>query len=207
MSHLGMAFDYVFNDLGIEANSFGELFRRSETAHLWAKGNPSVLAGKSGTELIDDVLIETGLGTPSREALFKAERTPAYWTGWSLAYFQWLTSLSFDRILDRISLDDWMGKYHPYHEMELSKLIDDLLILFSTGDTHLQTIRKQRGFTQKELAEQSSIHLRNIQMYEQRQNDINKAQSQILASLARTLRCSMEDLLELPLITADKEDF
>jgi len=42
----------------------------------------------------------------------------------------------------------------------------------------------------------SGVSLRMIQFYEQKQNDINKAQVTVVLSLARTLGCDVEDLLE-----------
>ena len=42
----------------------------------------------------------------------------------------------------------------------------------------------------------SGVSLRSIQMYEQRNKDINKAQSESLYRLAKALGCTMEDLLE-----------
>ena len=51
-------------------------------------------------------------------------------------------------------------------------------------------------FSQRELAYRSGVGLRSIQMYEQRQKDINKAQAQTLLRLSRVLYCSMEDLME-----------
>lgn len=44
----------------------------------------------------------------------------------------------------------------------------------------------------------SGVSLRSIQMYEQRKNDIDKAQGQTLYKLAATLGCTIEDLLESP---------
>ena len=38
--------------------------------------------------------------------------------------------------------------------------------------------------------------LRMIQLYEQRQNDISKAQVNVVISLANALGCRVEDLLE-----------
>lgn len=38
--------------------------------------------------------------------------------------------------------------------------------------------------------------LRMIQLYVQKQNDINKAQAGTLLSLAKTLGCEMQDLME-----------
>ncbi len=64
------------------------------------------------------------------------------------------------------------------------------------SETNLKRIRTDYGCTQKELAEMSGVNLRSIQMYEQRNKDINKAQSDSLYRLAKALGCAMEDLLE-----------
>ena len=40
------------------------------------------------------------------------------------------------------------------------------------------------------------VGLRSIQMYEQRNKDINRAEAVSLLKLARALGCEMEDLLE-----------
>ena len=50
--------------------------------------------------------------------------------------------------------------------------------------------------TQEQVAEASGVSLRAIQQYEQRAKDINGARAMKLFSLARTLGCTMEDLLE-----------
>lgn len=64
------------------------------------------------------------------------------------------------------------------------------------SETNLKRIRLIYGCSQRELAEMSGVNLRSIQMYEQRQKDINKAQSDSLYRLAKSLGCTMEDLLE-----------
>ena len=63
-------------------------------------------------------------------------------------------------------------------------------------ETKLKCIRMAKGYSQKQLAELSGVSLRSIQMYEQRRKDINKAQSDSLYHLAKSLDCKMEDLLE-----------
>lgn len=68
------------------------------------------------------------------------------------------------------------------------------------GDSNLKRIRENRGLSQAELAEQSGVNLRNIQMYEQRVNGIDKAQANILYKLSRVLGCNVEDLLEDPMM-------
>ena len=64
------------------------------------------------------------------------------------------------------------------------------------SETNLKRIRLIYGCSQRELAEMSGVSLRSIQMYEQRNKDINKAQAESLYCLAKGLGCTMEDLLE-----------
>jgi transcriptional regulator with XRE-family HTH domain len=63
-------------------------------------------------------------------------------------------------------------------------------------DTNLKRIRNAYGCTQAELAKRSGVTLRSIQMYEQRNKDINKASAETLYRLSKVLGCSMESLLE-----------
>lgn len=51
-------------------------------------------------------------------------------------------------------------------------------------------------YTQKELSERSGVSLRSIQMYEQRNKDINKASAETIYRLSKALGCNMEDLIE-----------
>ena len=65
--------------------------------------------------------------------------------------------------------------------------------------TNLRRQREIAGLSQSELARASQVGLRSIQMYEQRVNDIDKAQAHTVYKLALALGCAMEDLLEQPL--------
>lgn len=62
--------------------------------------------------------------------------------------------------------------------------------------TRLYRQRKICGVSQKQLAEASGVGLRSIQLYEQRQKNINHAAAETLYRLAFALHCSMENLLE-----------
>lgn len=64
-------------------------------------------------------------------------------------------------------------------------------------ETNLKRIRIAAGLSQSQLATRSLVSIRNIQMYEQRQNNINKAQGDILLRLSKTLGCKIEDLFEI----------
>jgi len=62
--------------------------------------------------------------------------------------------------------------------------------------TNLKRIRRANGYSQKQLSDVSGVALRMIQLYEQKQNDINHAQGSTLLALSRSLGCTMEDLME-----------
>ncbi|MDE6816601.1 MAG: helix-turn-helix transcriptional regulator, partial [Lachnospiraceae bacterium] len=64
-------------------------------------------------------------------------------------------------------------------------------------ETNLQRIREYAGLSRRELADLSEISLRQIQLFEQRQRDINHTRAINLVKLSRALRCRCEDLLEL----------
>ena len=57
-------------------------------------------------------------------------------------------------------------------------------------------LRKEKGYTQKELAERSGVNLRTLQEYDNRAMDINRATGGTLTALSKVLGCQVEDLLE-----------
>lgn len=84
------------------------------------------------------------------------------------------------------------------HEASEDKFVDVLnqRIRLKKYATRLQVLRKNAGFSQKELAEKAEVNLRTLQQYEIRAKDINKAAAGTLAAIARVLSCRVEDLLE-----------
>ena len=86
------------------------------------------------------------------------------------------------------------------HEADISKFEETAtgIIRENLGrrETRLKAVRRMRGLTQKSLAEKSGITLRMIQLYEQRQNNINRAEAATVLFLSRALHCRMEELLE-----------
>lgn len=88
--------------------------------------------------------------------------------------------------------------YYTLHEADISKFVDivDERIREYFKDTNLKRIRTAYGCTQAALAKQANVSLRSIQMYEQRQKDINKASVETLYRIAKVLGCNVEDLIE-----------
>lgn len=86
------------------------------------------------------------------------------------------------------------------HEADERKFVEEANTFISRNQKNskakLAKIRKARGFTQAELAETAGITLRMVQLYEQRRNDINKAQVDTVLALSKALGCGIEDILE-----------
>lgn len=61
---------------------------------------------------------------------------------------------------------------------------------------NLKEIRQEKGLNQETLSEKSGVNLRMVRGYEQGEKSINKAQAITVYKLAKTLNCSMEDLIE-----------
>ena len=197
-SALGDAFDYAINTCGIPGEDFVKLFAASSVSKRMENGDPAILAGKSGIELAAEVVFETTGKQPEAMPEKHFERSREYWIGWAVCYYQWLSGRSFSEIFQVLSFDDLQNMYHTLHEADITKFADiaDERIREHFKDTNLKRIRTFFGCTQAELAKRSGVSLRSIQMYEQRNKDINKASAESLYRISKVLGCTIEDLLE-----------
>ena len=195
---LGDAFDYAVNTCGIPGESFVKLFLASTISRRMENGEPAYLAGKSGIEIVAEIVAET----MGRELICAPEehlgRSKEYWIGWAVAYYHWYSGRRYSEIFKAVTFADLQQMYYTLHEADISKFADvvDERIKLTFPDTNLKRIRTAYGCTQAELAERSSVSLRSIQMYEQRNKDINKASAETVYRLAKVLGCSVEDLIE-----------
>lgn len=198
MKNIGDMFDYAINYFGIPEDDFVAMLLTSRICHRLENGESKYLVGMSGIELAMIIIEEkTGI-EPVFDSAELFSSTPDHWCGWALCYYQWLRAISYKRILDAVSYGDIRGMYRTLHEADVSKFADaaDRIMKKKYKDTNLKRIRSARGYSQRQLADSSEVSLRSIQMYEQRNKDINKGQAETLRSLAKALGCSMESLLE-----------
>ena len=194
---LGRMLDFAVYDLNYDIGEFFDLFMASGVARRFEQGDATVLVGKSGVELVYEV--EWSLGKQSQvRPKYAVNRSPEYWAGWALAYYQWESSLRFSEILRCVPIKEIVAMYSPYHEMDIRQFVDKMneLYLLANSETNLKRLRRQAGLSQKGLAEDSGVPLRTIQQYEQRQKSINKAQVMYAVKLAKALGCEVEELLE-----------
>ena len=200
MQNLGDMVEYAVCDLGFDPDVFFGWFISSGIASKFEKGNPKYITGMSGFELAEAVLTETNVAHEKREPSFVEFKGREYWAGWILAYYQWDTGKRFEDIVkDGLTLSTVFSMY-VLHEADESKFVEAANEIIARNrenrKTKLFEIRKARGFTQQQLSKASGVSLRMIQLYEQKQNDISKAQATVVISLAKALGCEVEDLID-----------
>lgn len=200
IKNLANAFDYAINVCKLKPDWFMKLFVQSAISVQFERGNPAIISGKSGEELVRDILGAVYPNEKLPAPTFSEGRTPEYWAGWALAQYQWASAKRFKDIFERIPLSEIIAMYPTYHEMDITRFNESMDKRYSevVTETKLRKIRESRQLSQGELAKLSGVNIRSIQLYEQRVNDIDKAQAQTLYKLSRALGCSVEDLLENP---------
>ena len=119
-----------------------------------------------------------------------------YWAGWIMGYYQWYCGDSFSIINERgLAINDVIDAY-ILHEADISKFVIWADKRCSERDANqLRRLRKYWNLSQRELSERSGVSLRMIQLYEQGQNDIKKAQANQVLALAKALGTDVETLL------------
>ena len=199
---LAQFFDYLINDCSFDADWAAALFLSSGYAEKFERGNPAVLAGMSGVELAKAVVKKTYQKKALPELRYSDDLSAAYWAGWALAEYQWYSGRRFKDIFEHVQFSAITLMYPVYHEMDVSHFIKAMETKCQEAlpETRLKLMRESRGLSQAELANESGVKLRSIQMYEQRANNIDKAQAQTVYKLARVIGCDVEDLLENPMM-------
>lgn len=196
-STLGALFDIGVNEWKVNGEQLVQAFLASGLAAEFERRNPVFISGKSALDLLR--LMQPYIDC-DREPPAEAQVAPLedYWLGWILAYYQFRTGKPYRLIFDAIPYDELVGMYYPLHEAPEEKFVEVLneRLSWAGRPTQLYRQRKICGYSQKELAEKSGVSLRSIQMYEQRQKNINHAAAETVFRLSHVLHCSMETLLE-----------
>lgn len=201
--NLGNAFEYAALDCGANLDEFFHAFITTGIARRVETGDPRYLVGYSGFELVGMAVSASGLRTGNLpDPTLRESRSPEYWAGWILAYYQWFRAERFCD-LERGGLTPSVvrGMYllHEAGEEKFVESADALLAKNRLGrPTRLGALRRGRGMTQRQLAEAAGVSLRMVQLYEQRQNDIMRAEFATAQRLARALGCAIDDLAEPP---------
>lgn len=200
MCNLGEMLDYAVNDCGYDLEEFYEWFAFSEIGAMFAVGNPKYVTGMSGVELARAVIYRIKCERENRELSRNLNRSKEYWTGWSLAYYQHHKDIAFSDLVRHGLTADFVISKYILHEADITKFVEvaDAVIeaQIDNRESTLRRLRKYYQLTQKMLSEKSGVSLRMIQLYEQGQNDISKAQANVVMALAHALNCRVEDIVK-----------
>ncbi len=194
---MGDMYDYAVNTLGMELDSFHEMFIMSGVSHQIEIGNPAYVAGKNGCEIAREVIETCTDKRIDTEDIMYIDKSREYWIGWALAYYQWETETGFDSIERFCPIGELYGMYITLHEADVSLFVE---IMNEKSEQYrmestLKRLRKYAGLSQKALAEKADVPLRQIQLFEQGYREISKTQGRTLYQLSSALGCSMEELI------------
>ena len=197
MRTLGEAVDFALCDQGLNPAELTAILSNSLEMKQFERGAPRVICGMSGDELAREIIAGAGLKPAEYRRSYPFDRSPQYWAGWVLAYTQWTSSLGFSDLFEVAPLDWIIGLYYPLHEASEDKLAGIVIEKWNKAQADkkgLKAARRAAGLTQKQLATQSGVKLRAIQLYEQNQLDLRRASVSSALALANTLDCTIEDL-------------
>lgn len=196
---LGDMYDFAVNTLGYGLAKFNDMFVVCGMARQFEIGNPTYVAGKNGCEIARLVVEMCTGNAPLDDDIMYLDKSQEYWIGWSLAYYQWKSGMSFGKINESVPIDEMYNMYPTLHEADISLFIEvmDRKMHDDNKKSMLKRMREYARLSQRELADKSGVPLRQIQLFEQGQRNINKAQVQTLLMLSRTLSCDVETLCDL----------
>ena len=198
MENLAAMIDCGINQCDFPPQLFYRMFLTSGVASQIEKGNPRYLAGLSGAELASRV-IELVAGESPKEIDGTFSISPEYWAGWVLAYYQWKSGKSFRLINDNgLDIEKIIALYHPLHEADLDKFasVADRIITetVNSSASPLKKARERCGLTQEDLSRISGVSLRMIRAYEQKAQDIAKANFSTIERLQSVLHADFSEL-------------
>jgi DNA-binding XRE family transcriptional regulator len=194
---LGSMLHFAVHDLGRDISAFFESFISSGFSSRFGRGEPKVTVGLSGPELAYEVIYKTTGQFCDVKPTPVYDKTPEYWAGWALAYYEWYRNIPFEDINRIVPISEIVRLYNPLHEADIMKFVDimDARIDEKFKRDQLSRFRSYARLTQKALAENSGVSVRMIEQYEQGKKDLNHASAETVYKLSKALGCTMEDLI------------
>lgn len=203
---VGLA-EFFYSGVCLIKYDIEELFRDFSFSSLgmnFSVGNPRVVTGMSGSELLRALIYEIkGEYTDIPHISDMTFRySDEYNVGYALGYYQWKVGKSFKLLYKngltmekaRIALNNTDADLERFSD-NLTSLIDIKAKGEEKSPSTIARLRSYWEWSQRELSEKTGVSLRMIQLYEQGQNDISKASADVVYRLSKALGCRMEDLL------------
>lgn len=210
MENVGAAVDFATSALRLSLQDFWGLFTASEACRGIEGGMPWALVGLSGEEMAlracwqAGLRVDEGASTAAQQvesgAPIPLALSREYWCGYSLAFLQWHTGMTFSQIDQRLPITNVAAMYPTFHEESEERFLEAGLEMMACN-CPICGLKRQRelvGLSQSQLAKASGVGLRAIQQYEQGAKRIDRASFATVQQLAHTLHCRPSDLLYTP---------
>ena len=94
---LGHAFDFALVTLGYPIEDLSEKIIQSNLVRQFEIGNPKYVTGMNGCEFLKAIYEESGILIEHEDEMY-LDKSPEYWAGWILAYYQWYSAKTFREI-------------------------------------------------------------------------------------------------------------
>ena len=101
---LGDMLDFAVNTYDMDIDKFFEMFLVSDVSRQFETGNPTYVAGKTGCELVKEIIRDSGILMEDYPDEMYLDKSPEYWAGWALAYYQWYYGRTFSKIYRAVSM-------------------------------------------------------------------------------------------------------
>ncbi len=194
---LANSLDYAVYTLGLELSEYYDMFVKNDICTRFERGDPFIVSGKSGVEIALMVISQCRRSQEYLERVYYDGKSPEYWLGWAIAFYQWYTSCSLKLLNEEIPILSMRCMYDKYHEMDIMHFVERINEIRREQrlTTYLKKYREMKGYSQSELAALTRIPLKTLQHYEQGDKPLDKANAVYVLSLARALDCRPELLI------------
>lgn len=120
---LGDMLDFGVNTCQLDMDFIMNKFIESGIADDFAIGNPKYVAGMTGCEVLRTVLEKTGEENPKENDIMYVDKSPEYWTGWVVAFYQWYRNYKFQEIQSKVPVSE-VVKMYILHEADVMKFVE-----------------------------------------------------------------------------------
>lgn len=197
--NMGEMIEYVSEACHEDVNDYFKMMALSSLLEKWERKDPVLYYGMSGTEVARKVFRSVGvLRDDYPDAVVRMVSGVGDWVGMLLEHISITKNLSIYDIISRVNFEEVSGYYPKYYMSSVEEAAAEIERVYIGSDSGsvIQRLRKERGLSQKELAQLAGVNLRTLQQYEIRAKDLKKASSEKVINLAGVLRTRPESLLE-----------
>ena len=124
--------------------------------------------------------------------------TECLWAAEAYCKIQEHSKLTFEAIFLYIPLDSMFSYFHLYHEMDITRIVEEFDRLYNSRST-LSLLLDKYGYSLKYLSKITNVSYQTLASFNTRRRDIKKCDVQVLKNIANALNTRIETLAELKL--------